>query len=456
MGGIKNKKTVSGLFMRHILFMGIETILILGFMLLVLNILFSTKAAYPADYQETFLNKLEEEAVQGKEIESRLESMYRYALFDKEGIYKTGNLKQEKAEEVYQSFHKNGRFYKDEYIKIISSNKGDYYVLYNIKMGFYNPMIEKTLPSPDMVLVIFFILLFSLNLWRIARKFGRIISKELTQLKGITECIEEEDLEFEVPSSSLREIDEVFHSVEKLKDSLSKSLQEQWCLETNRREQIDALGHDLKTPLTIIRGNTELLCECNLDEEENNLVSHIEKNTVLMQKYIQKLLEINRSESGFVIQKKLIEFADFINEIIDHSICLGKSKEIKFTYEMQTVPDKVLVDEEILKRIILNIVDNAVEYSPKNGVIFMEVFFEAKNLKINVEDSGRGFTEDDIKFARKQFYRNDESRNAKEHMGMGLYFVDIMVKKLGGEVRLSNSVEFGGAKVEIELYNCSS
>ncbi|RDU24217.1 sensor histidine kinase [Anaerosacchariphilus polymeriproducens] len=453
MGRIKGKKTITGLFIRHIIWIGIETVLISACLLIVMNILISKKIAYPANSQENYLNNLEKIAFKGENIEGRLKNQYLYALFNEEGTYKKGSIDQDEAEEIYQFFKEHGTYYKERYIKVISSNKGEYYILYDIKMGFYNHFLSRFFPSPDILIIIFFILLFLANLWRIAGKFGKVISGELKRLKGITGSIEKENLEFDIPSSSLKEIDEVFHSVGKLRDNLSKSLHTQWNLESGRRDQIDALGHDLKTPLTIIRGNAELLLECQLNQEESEFVNHIQKNTELMQEYIQKLLEVNRSEEEYKISMEWIDSRSFIQDIEAYSQDLARNKNITLTYKIEEVPDKIFVDSKILKRILLNLMDNAVEYSPENSSILMQIKAEYNSLTFKIEDSGKGFSIDDLKYATKQFYCNDKSRSSRDHLGMGLYFVDIMIKKLGGELRLSNSETLGGARAEILLFD---
>lgn len=456
MGRIKGKKTITGLFIRYIIGIGTETVLIFVCLLFVMNILISNKIVYPANSQETYLKSLEKLAYHGIEIEERLENQYLYAFFNEKDLYVKGSLNKDEAEEICQYFNQYKKQYKEKYIKVITSNKGKYYILYDLRMGFYNQLLNRLFPNPDVLIIISFILLFLLNLWRIARKFGKMISGELKRLKVVTESIEKENLEFDIPSSSLEEIDEVFHSVGKLRDNLSESLKSQWNLESSRREQIDALGHDLKTPLTIIRGNTELLLECELNQEENEFVNHIQKNTELMQEYIQKLIELNRSEEEYKIVMEWIESQSFIEDIKTYSQDLARNKNITITCKTQEVPDKIYVDSKILKRIILNLLDNAVEYSPENSSIFLQIKADGSSLIFKIEDSGKGFTKDDLKYATKQFYCNDKSRSGREHLGMGLYFVDIMMKKLGGELRLSNSETLGGARVEILLYDSAN
>lgn len=451
MDKLKNKKTVSRLFIQHMMFLGIETIFLVGAFLILLNYLIYNEIIYPANFQENTLNKIEDKAEQGIQIDSYIDSEYLYAVFDKKGVYQRGTLSQEKSEILYEKVQNKEKKYSGKYIRAISTKEENYYILYDIKTGFYNPALRKVIPSPDIFLLMVFAVILLLNLWRIARKFGKTVSVELEKLKTVTENIEAENLNFIVPNSSLKEINEVFCSMGKLKDNLNSSLHTQWEMETSRREQIDALGHDLKTPLTIIRGNAELLYECSLDQEQNNLVNHIEKNICLMQEYIQRLLEINRSEKEFKICKVQMESKIMVGDFIEDSIHLARRKNIKFTYEIKELPDKIMVDSEILKRIVLNLVDNAVEYSPEEGTIFMKVSMNGENLHIQLEDSGKGFTKEDLKYATKQFYRNDESRSSRYHMGIGLYFADVMLKQLNGELRLSNSEKFGGAKVEIIL-----
>ena len=93
------------------------------------------------------------------------------------------------------------------------------------------------------------------------RVFGRIISREISSLEQVTENISQQELNFERKSSKVLEIDAVLQSMDQMREALKQSLHRQWNMEQVRREQMAALAHDIKTPLTILRGNAELTLE---------------------------------------------------------------------------------------------------------------------------------------------------------------------------------------------------
>lgn len=99
-------------------------------------------------------------------------------------------------------------------------------------------------------------------------------------------------------------MNEVLTSLVKMKDELNHSLRTQWNMETNRREQIAALAHDIKTPLTILRGNAELLNESMLDSNQKKCNEHILKSIDEMEIYMKSLLDITKCEEGAPLQFK--------------------------------------------------------------------------------------------------------------------------------------------------------
>ena len=110
-----------------------------------------------------------------------------------------------------------------------------------------------------------------------------------------------------------------------------------------------------------------------------------------------------------------------------------------------------ILDKELIFRGFMNIISNAVEYTPKVGVIKLHIVCSDKNLRFIITDSGQGFTKEALKSATKQFYMGDISRSSKTHFGMGLYIADSITKMHNGKLILENSPDTGGGKVTIEI-----
>ena len=140
--------------------------------------------------------------------------------------------------------------------------------------------------------VILFVLLFLVQTVILARSFGKHLSRRLEAMNEMTQKIQRRDLEFDEEHSDIKEIDQVMDSLYKMKCALKESLEEQWNQEKEKQEQIAALAHDIKTPLTIIKGNAQLLEEGSLAEEEQEYNQYILRNVAEIEHYLVMLQEM--------------------------------------------------------------------------------------------------------------------------------------------------------------------
>ena len=127
--------------------------------------------------------------------------------------------------------------------------------------------------------------------------FAKILNKELFPLFKATKEIENQNLDFEMEHSRIKEFENVLRSFDKMRNSLKISLEKQWEAEQIQREQIASLAHDLKTPLTVMQGNIDLLDETNLNEEQELYLSYAMTSSEQMKQYIKTLIDISRASA---------------------------------------------------------------------------------------------------------------------------------------------------------------
>ncbi|WP_313130440.1 histidine kinase dimerization/phospho-acceptor domain-containing protein [Anaerocolumna sp.] len=138
--------------------------------------------------------------------------------------------------------------------------------------------------------------------------------KELLILKNAALQIKEKNLGFEIHSTKVSDFNEILMSLDALKKELAASLTCCWKLEEERKSQFNALVHDIKTPLTIISGNAELLSESHLLKEDAKLNQNILEEVDQIQFYIQTLIEMNQSEKAVSIVKRKNKSKRFFTE----------------------------------------------------------------------------------------------------------------------------------------------
>jgi signal transduction histidine kinase len=236
-----------------------------------------------------------------------------------------------------------------------------------------------------------------------------------------------------------------------MKTELKFSLETQWEIEQRRKMQISALVHDIKTPLTVVRGNAEMLNDTDQTGEQREFTHYILKNTDGMEQYVQMLIELSKAEVGYLLQREKVNTKTFLDELYSQIHALVSIKHLKTEFEEKDLPEIINVDSSLMQRAIMNIVSNAVDYSPDGGLIQFSVSAEKHKFRFTVVDSGKGFSAEDLKKAAMQFYQGDSSRSSKSHYGMGLFIADSIVRQHGGSIDIANFHAKGGGMVTIEF-----
>ncbi len=347
----------------------------------------------------------------------------------------------------------NGEFfsYFAIFYKVIE-RKNEYCVLrYRIIPQYASCFLRKYLLPPQTLLSIIIVASVLASVIAISARFGYILKNKLTPIIVTAQKIQNQNLGFTVGTTNIKEINNVLAAMDKMRSTLKHSLENQWKAEQMRKEQISALSHDLKTPLSIVRGNAELLYDTNPTEEQAGYINYIEENTLKMQDYIKMLIEITKSDSIANPEFKETGIASFAQNIKEQAegLCLINNINLKWKYNCSR--EKFYIDKSLLERAILNILLNAAEYSPQGSTITCEIYDKDKNTVFAISDMGQGFSNEALKYAKMQFYMDDSSRSTKTHYGIGLYFADNVVKQHRGSLVLINLDKRPGAKVIINI-----
>lgn len=282
-------------------------------------------------------------------------------------------------------------------------------------------------------------------------KFAKNMRTQLSPLFEATRQVAEQNLDFEVEHSKIKEFEDVLCSFANMKDNLKISLEKQWNAEQLQREQIAALAHDLKTPLTVIQGNIDLINETELDDEQRLYAGYITESSEQIGIYIKALIDISRTIAGYQLHLEKFDIADYMGQIKAQASSLCLTKGICLQLETGANLGTLKADKLLLERAIMNVISNALDYSPPQGTIYVTVQKTDCFLHISITDEGGGFTPEALHHAQEQFFMGDKSRTSNMHFGMGLYITSSIIKQHGGQLVLSNSKKTGGAQAIIKI-----
>ena len=332
------------------------------------------------------------------------------------------------------------------------TRKNEYVVLqYYIGSQFTNEWLYEHFLSPEILLYIFIVINCIAVCVILTAKFAKNMRTQLSPLFEATRQVAEQNLDFEVGHSNIKEFEDVLCSFSSMKDNLKSSLEKQWNAEKLQREQIAALAHDLKTPLTVIQGNADLISETELNKEQRLYAEYISSSSEQMRLYIRTLIDISRAATGYQLHMEDIDLPAYIKQLREQIDALCQTKKIGLQVEIEHLPAVLSADKLLLERAIMNIVNNALDYSPQDSPILISMTGDKGSLTISVTDAGPGFSQEDLLHAEEQFYMADRSRSSNLHFGMGLFITKSIVQQHGGQLILSNSEKTGGAQVTISI-----
>lgn len=449
MGKLRKSATLRGVFTGYVLIL-LGALCTFGIGIIVLfNILVNTGIIYPANYAERKINEAFDLLQNAEQVtKDMIPPLCHYAIFSLDGKVRGTDLSEpsvETARQVANHEQATGNYF----YKVIP--RSDEYVVlqYSLTPQFRSEFLREHFVNPQSLLTIMTVLGTMTIIILSSVRFGKKIKGNLAPVMEAVEKIKEQDLEYQVTYSGIKEFDDCLASIDDMRIALKTSLEQLWKTEQDKNRQMSALSHDIKTPLTVVRGNAELLSEMELTKEQKNIIAYIINSTVRIQNYVQKLIDITKSVEGDLNPREEVSTKDLLCDIRNQAEELAEVYHHKINWKELWHSQTVNVSYDQVLRAVINIIQNAAEHTKKGGTITVCVEEENGNLSFTVEDNGNGFTKEALLHGTEQFFMDDMGRNGEAHYGIGLFFAKTAAEKHGGEIMLANSEETGGAKVMI-------
>lgn len=287
----------------------------------------------------------------------------------------------------------------------------------------------------------------------LSRWIRRSIMTPLDALKEGTAKIADGNLETAIAYNKNDEFSEVCGSFDRMREKLKESVDTRLEYEEARTELINGISHDLRTPLTSIKGYTEGLIDgiADTDEKRTRYYHAIQTRAKDMESMVDSLTAFSRLERGtYQYQLEPADMNQFLTDLQNGYQDEAEQKQVRLILENHAEDAHVLLDRQEMRRVFFNLFSNTIKYrTASSSVIRITTDNTGGDLRIRVSDDGPGVPEADLKKIFNSFYRSDASRtNPQEGSGLGLAVAKQIITGHHGTIRAYND---NGLTVEIIL-----
>lgn len=304
--------------------------------------------------------------------------------------------------------------------------------------------------TKDLFFTALVILIFtsvSVGLW-----IYRSVATPLVKLRKATQNIKDGNLDFVLDVEGADEFAELCRDFEEMRRRLKESAEEKLVLDKENKELISNISHDLKTPITAVKGYVEGIMDGVADtpEKMDRYVRTIYNKTVEMDHLINELTfysKIDTNRIPYTFSKLNVE--DYFSDCAEEVGLELETRGIQLCYANYVDSDvQVIADGEQIRRVIHNIISNAIKYMDKGkgmkGIIQIRVKDVGDFVQVEIEDNGKGIAAKDLPYIFDRFYRTDVSRNSsKGGSGIGLSIVKKIMEDHGGKVWATSRLGIG-------------
>lgn len=378
---------------------------------------------------------------------NQISDLCRWAVVQNDTVLQT-NMTARQLKIALDAFHGgSGNLGYTQYQYDVKMADGSFCLLqYDYAVPYADPALRDTLPDFQ---TCYFVLLAALILvwlgWQTHRTV-RVFAAETACLHRAVDAITAQQPErIDADGARLREFSATLHAMQTMGRELTDSLQSQWRMEQQRAEQIAALTHDLKTPLSIIQGNADLLAEDALSADQQTQVEAILRGTDRAQQYLAAL----RTACAPPATGEAFPSHTLVSALAEtaRALCAPAGVQLILNEQWQGTLCAAQCD---LLRAAENLLDNAVRYTPRGGTVTLLVTKEKQDFILRVTDTGPGFTAEALARAGELLY-TEAARSDTAHQGFGLYFARRVALSHSGTLRLSNTP---GGCAELRLPIC--
>lgn len=301
----------------------------------------------------------------------------------------------------------------------------------------------------DGILCIFVLVMIS---QLFTKNLARHIMEPLNALEDGAKRMKHNDLTQNIEYTGDIEFENVCAAFNDMRESVLTAQEKSRRYEKARTDMIAGISHDLRTPLTAVRGTIKGLMDgiASTPEQQEKFLQTAYRRTEEIDTLLNQLFYFSKMETGNMpLSFQTIEISAFLQNYVNTRQRDMEAGREKITVHTNEITADVCTDPKQLQRVLDNLLENSRKYSEKIPLkIDIVLDRTPQSLCICFKDNGLGVSEEKLPYIFEEFYRCDESRNKKEGNGLGLYIVKYLIGAMGGSVRAENQ---NGLAIYLEL-----
>lgn len=386
-----------------------------------------------------------------KEIESSLKK-YNYSLTvyeDKQLVYgannetlekimKQSNIPNNETKTIFIDNSTGVIKIKDETIMIAQRNVEREAFFGNDRNSFQMFLIRFIIFSSLSIIVVVFVAMI------LSKKVVKRVMKPAEQLADGANRIRKGNYNENIEYKNNDEFSIVVDNFNEMQKALKQEKEKNKKYEIARQDMINGISHDVRTPLTAIKGHIKGIQDgvANTEEKRNQYLSIAYNRAIDIENLLNRLFDTFNYESGEIkLYKTKVEVGKFIEKYIENKKEELKAKNVEMVYIKSCSDEYIKIDEIQFVRVFDNLLNNSIKYANQDKLrININIWKEDNNIKIGFKDNGNGVKEENLKYLFNEFYKEDNSRtNSKENgSGLGLFIVKTIIDAHNGTINVEN------------------